>query len=95
MMVTSCFKHINLGGTWWCCWKVDKISHASFYLGVGEHERLITMANAVVMPLYNARFLNLSVAACDPIGRAQPKPETRVLDDFLLHWVISKGESSD
>ena len=38
-------KHINLGGTWCCCWKEDNATvHAGFCLG-GEHERLITTAN--------------------------------------------------
>ena len=41
----TCLKHINLGRTWWCRWKVDNATfHAGFCLGVGEHEGLITTA---------------------------------------------------
>ena len=47
----TCLKHINLGGTWWCCWKVDNATfHASFCLGVGEHKGLIQRQNSVVIP---------------------------------------------
>ena len=49
----TCLKHINLGRTWWCCWKVDNATfHAGFCLGVGEHERLIATSkfrrNAII-----------------------------------------------
>ena len=49
----TCLKHINLSGTWWCCWKVDNATlHAGFCLRVGEHERLVTTAefrrNAII-----------------------------------------------
>ena len=41
----TCLKHVNLGRTWWCRWKVDDATfHAGFCLGVGEHEGLITTA---------------------------------------------------
>ena len=35
----TCLKHVTLGRTWWCRWKVDNATfHAGFCLGVGEHE---------------------------------------------------------
>ena len=49
----TCLKHINLRRTWWCCWKVNNATLlAGFCLRVGEHERLITIAefrrNAII-----------------------------------------------
>ena len=74
MGASPCLKYINLGRTWWNCWKVDSATfHAGFCLGVGKHDRFVTTANSVVMPSYYACFLNLSIAALDPIDRVQPR----------------------
>ena len=80
----TCLKHINLGGTWWCCWKVDSATfHAGFCLAVGEHDA----TTAKFCRNANACFLNVSIAALDSIDRVQPRSKTTRLDG----WQGSKG----
>ena len=80
----TCLKHINLGGTWWCCWKVDSATfHAGFCLGVGEHDA----TTAKFCRNANACFLNVSIAALDSIRPCAAKSETTRLDG----WQGSKG----
>ena len=61
----TCLEHINLGGTWWNCWKVDNATFlAGFCLGIGKHERFVTTAEfrrSVIIPcmlLPEPRVLN-------------------------------------
>ena len=75
----TCLWHINLCRTcFWNCWKVNIATYlAGFCLRISKHEKFVT---TVVMPQYHACFLNLSIAAHDPIDSVQPRSDPRVLD---------------
>ena len=40
---------------------------------------LLQLQNSVVLPQYHACFLNLSIAALDPIDRVQPRSRTTIM----------------